>query len=150
MRHVSKSVLLPYSAAQIYALVQAVEQYPVFLPWCANTIVHTQSPALTEATIEMNFKGIRQRFTTLNHNTPSSRIELHLKEGPFSNLSGQWRFVQLADVGCKVSFELHYAFSSRAVAFVIGAAFERIVDSLLDAFVSRANAVYGAEKLGPA
>lgn len=146
VRHVSKSVLLPYSAAQMYALVQAIEQYPAFLPWCAAATVHEQSVTTTEATIEMDFKGIRQRFTTVNVNLPESNIQLTLKDGPFSDLTGQWRFLQLGDMGCKVSFEIHYAFSSRAVAAVIGTAFEKITDSLLDAFVGRADAVYGGAR----
>ncbi len=150
VRHVSKSVLLPYSAAQMYALVQAIEHYPAFLPWCSSTTVHEHSAGATEATIEMDFKGIRQRFTTVNVNTPESNIQLTLKNGPFSDLTGQWRFLQLGEMGCKVSFDINYAFSSRAMAAVIGAAFEKITDSLLDAFVSRADDVYGSAKAAAA
>lgn len=146
-RQVSKSVLLPYSAAQMYALVEAIELYPEFLPWCSATTIHHRSPQVTEATIEMDFKGIKQRFTTLNKNTPHSIIDLTLKEGPFESLRGQWRFLQLGNAGCKVTFELDYQFSSRAIAAVIGVAFERITHSLLDAFVSRAETVYGGFKI---
>ena len=147
MPQVSKSVLLPYSAAQMYALVESIELYPAFLPWCSASVVHSRTPQGTEASIEMNFKGIKQRFTTLNENTPDSTISLSLKEGPFASLTGQWRFLQLGNAGCKVSFELNYQFSSRAIAAVIGAAFERITHSLLDAFVSRADAIYGPIKI---
>jgi ribosome-associated toxin RatA of RatAB toxin-antitoxin module len=140
---VSKSVLLPFSTEQMYALVDAIDLYPEFLPWCSAASVLSRSAESAEAVIEMNFRGIRQRFTTVNTNQPPVLIELNLKDGPFSSLTGQWRFLQLGDLGCKVSFELQYEFSSRAIAAVIGAAFDRIANSLLDAFVTRADDIYG-------
>jgi ribosome-associated toxin RatA of RatAB toxin-antitoxin module len=133
----------------MYALVEGIESYPEFLPWCAASRVHRRTDTETEATIELAFKGVRQAFTTVNANQAPSEIRLALKDGPFSKLQGQWRFIALGDgtgavAGCKVSFELQYDFSSRAVAALIGSAFEKITATLLDAFVTRADAVYGA------
>jgi ribosome-associated toxin RatA of RatAB toxin-antitoxin module len=128
----------------MYALVEGIESYPEFLPWCAASRVHRRTETETEATIELAFKGVRQAFTTINANQAPGEIRLALKDGPFSRLQGQWRFIALGDAGCKVSFELQYDFSSRAVAALIGSAFEKITATLLDAFVSRADAVYGS------
>jgi ribosome-associated toxin RatA of RatAB toxin-antitoxin module len=128
----------------MYALVEGIESYPEFLPWCAASRVHRRTEAETEATIELAFKGVRQAFTTVNANRAPTEIRLALKDGPFSRLQGQWRFIALGDAGCKVSFELQYDFASRAVAALIGSAFEKITATLLDAFVTRADAVYGS------
>lgn len=145
MSHVAKSVLLPFTSEQMYALVEGVEAYPQFLPWCASSQVHARTPDSTEASIELNFKGIRQTFTTLNRNDPGHSIHLALLRGPFRSLTGHWQFLALGErgnVGCKVSLQLDYEFSNAAIVALIGSAFDRIAAGLLDAFVNRAFAVY--------
>jgi ribosome-associated toxin RatA of RatAB toxin-antitoxin module len=139
---VHKSALLPYTPAQVYALVEDIEQYPRFLPWCSAARVLHREAAHTEAAIEMNFKGIKQSFTTLNMNHPPTRISLALKDGPFRQLSGQWQFKKLGDAGCKVSLDLRYEFASAPIQLLIGAAFDHVANTLLDAFVARAQQVY--------
>jgi ribosome-associated toxin RatA of RatAB toxin-antitoxin module len=141
---VHKSALLPYTPAQIYALVEAIEAYPQFLPWCSAAHVARRAGGQTEAAIEMNFKGIKQSFTTLNTNHPHTRIDLALKNGPFKQLSGHWQFKKLGDAGCKVSLDLRYEFASAPIQLLIGAAFDHVASTLLDAFVARAEQVYGA------
>jgi ribosome-associated toxin RatA of RatAB toxin-antitoxin module len=140
---IHKSALLPYTPEQMFALVEHVENYPRFLPWCSASEVHSRAGSQTEATLEMNFKGIKQRFTTINDNHAFSRIDLALKDGPFKKLTGHWHFKKLGDIGCKVSLDLHYEFASAPVQALIGAAFDKVANSLLDAFVVRADEVYG-------
>jgi ribosome-associated toxin RatA of RatAB toxin-antitoxin module len=141
---IHKSALLPYTPEQMFALVEGVEAYPQFLPWCSASQVHSRAAGQTEATLEMNFKGITQRFTTVNNNHPHTRIDLKLKEGPFKKLSGHWHFKKLGDAGCKVSLDLNYEFAAGPVQLLIGAAFDKVALTLLDAFVARAEQVYGA------
>jgi ribosome-associated toxin RatA of RatAB toxin-antitoxin module len=140
---IHKSALLPYTPEQMYALVEEVEAYPLFLPWCSASEVHNRDAGKTEATLEMNFKGVKQRFTTVNDNHPHTRIDLKLKEGPFKKLSGHWHFKKLGNLGCKVSLDLNYEFSAGPVQLLIGAAFDKVAHTLLDAFVTRAQQVYG-------
>jgi ribosome-associated toxin RatA of RatAB toxin-antitoxin module len=128
----------------MYALVEDIEAYPEFLPWCAATHVLRLETGQTEAAIEMSFKGIRQGFTTVNTNHPHARIDLALKNGPFKKLSGHWHFKPLGDAGCKVSLDLQYQFASAPVQLLIGAVFDQVASTLLDAFVARAQQVYGA------
>lgn len=143
MSKVHKSALLPYTPEQMFTLVEQVEAYPQFLPWCSASQVHSRAAGKTEATLEMDFKGLKQRFTTVNDNQPHSRIDLKLKDGPFKKLTGHWHFKKLGDAGCKVSLDLNYEFTAGPVQLLIGAAFDRVAHTLLDAFVARAQQVYG-------
>jgi ribosome-associated toxin RatA of RatAB toxin-antitoxin module len=129
----------------MYALVDGVETYPEFLPWCSASQVHNRGAGSTEATVEMNFKGVKQRFTTVNTNHPHTRIDLKLKDGPFKSLVGHWHFKKLGELGCKVSLDLTYEFAAGPVQVLIGAAFDKVALTLLDAFVSRADLIYGGQ-----
>jgi ribosome-associated toxin RatA of RatAB toxin-antitoxin module len=142
---IHKSALLPYTPEQMFALVEHVELYPQFLPWCSASEVHSRAAGQTEATLEMHFKGVKQRFTTINANHPHTQIDLALKDGPFKKLTGHWHFKKLGEIGCKVSLDLHYEFASAPVQALIGAAFDKVARSLLDAFVQRADEVYGSQ-----
>jgi ribosome-associated toxin RatA of RatAB toxin-antitoxin module len=144
MHHIDRSVLVGYSAAQIYALVDHVEAYPQFLPWCGGTVVEARDDALTRAAIVIEFRGIKQRFTTANIKTPPNRIEMRLVSGPFRSLEGAWHFHPLTEEACKVQLVLRYEFSSRLLEKLVGPVFEQIAGSFVDAFVGRAAQVYGA------
>lgn len=142
MKHVIRSILVPYPAAQMYALVNDVPRYPEFLPWCAGARIHEQSETRMRAEVDIAYLGVRQSFSTDNALYPDDRIELHLVSGPFKRLSGEWRFRQLGDAGCKVEFELIYAFEG-VIASVIAPVFDRIAATFVDAFVARADALFG-------
>lgn len=144
MPQVHKSVLLWYSPQEMYDLVTDVAAYPQFLPWCGGASVEPIDDQTVRATVVIDFKGIRQGFTTRNTQQPPQQVDMELVEGPFSNLRGRWRFHPLAEgKACKVEFELDYRFSSFLVEKVIGPVFNHIASSFIDAFVQRAKAVYG-------
>lgn len=143
MSQVVKSVLVPYTPAEMYELVDRVEDYPVFLPWCGGTELHYRDSAMTEATIRINYLQIRQHFTTVNSKRPPEEMLLRLKDGPFRNLEGSWRFRPLGDVACKIEFMLHYEFASGILEKVLGPVFSHIANTLVDSFVVRAEKVYG-------
>ena len=143
MAVVHKSVLLGYSAAQMFALVDKVEDYPSFLPWCGGVEVRERAADRLVAAIMIDYHGIKQSFTTENTNTPPTTMQMRLVEGPFSHLDGQWRFTALREDACKVEFDLHYEFSSKLLEKLIGPVFSRIADSFVESFRKRAEAVYG-------
>ncbi|MGA0571180.1 type II toxin-antitoxin system RatA family toxin [Variovorax sp. VNK109] len=147
MKTVQKSVLIWYSAQEMFALVAAVDQYPEFLPWCDRAAILEQDEQGMTAEVGISISGIRQSFTTRNTHTPGERIDMKLVKGPFSQLNGQWRFVPVAgDPGqraCKVEFQLDYGFDNRALAALVGPVFDKIAGTLVDAFVKRAEQVYG-------
>lgn len=142
MHVVERSVLVPYSAAQMFDLIADVEKYPAFMPWCGGASVSERFPAGMRASITIAFGGLKQTFTTQNTHTYPSNIKLSLVDGPFSSLTGNWSFVELEAMACKVSFTLNYEFSSRALGTVIGPVFNRIAASFIDSFTKRAEEIY--------
>jgi ribosome-associated toxin RatA of RatAB toxin-antitoxin module len=135
---IDRSVLAAHDANQMFALVDDVESYPQFLPWCESTRVLSREPGRTVATIRANFHGLRQEFTTQNANRPGERIDIALVSGPFRTLRGRWQFTPLGDRGCRIEFRLEYEFASRILEKAAGPVFHRIADSFVDAFVQRA------------
>ena len=147
MKHVKKSVLLWYSAPEMYALVTAVEAYPSFLPWCERAEVLAQDAQSMTAKLHLHYAGLRHTFTTRNQHTPAQAVVMGLVDGPFSELDGTWRFVPVGAAdssACRVEFDLRYAFSSRALEAVLSPVFDRVANTFVDAFVKRAEQVYGA------
>jgi ribosome-associated toxin RatA of RatAB toxin-antitoxin module len=166
MKHVKKSVLLWYSPREMYDLVTDVRQYPSFLPWCKQAEVLSDPPAVDTSTVaditarlHLSYAGVRHAFTTRNQNTPGQRVEMRLVDGPFSMLDGVWRFTPIGNPAahaterqdgataqpqaCRVEFELRYAFSSRPLELALSPVFDRVANTFVDAFVARAEQVYG-------
>lgn len=143
MAVVHKSVLLAYSAEQMYALVENFEDYPKFLPWCGGAAILRREGEKIVASLTINYHGIRQSFVTKNTNTPPTSIDMELVEGPFKHLHGTWTFQSLRVDACKVEFDLYYEFSSRVLEQLIGPVFSKIANSFVDSFCKRAEAVYG-------
>jgi ribosome-associated toxin RatA of RatAB toxin-antitoxin module len=143
VHRVVKSILVPYSTAEIFDLVNAVERYPEFMPWCGGSSVSERTDTTLTASIVIDFLGIRQTFTTRNTNDRPKRIDVALVDGPFQSLVGHWVFQALREDACKVVFELDYAFKSKALETVVGPVFNRIANSFVEAFAKRAAAVYG-------
>ena len=146
MKTVHKSVLIWYSAEEMFALVADVASYPQFLPWCDEATVLARDEHGMRARIGIAFSGLHQSFTTRNEHVPGRQIHMSLVEGPFSKLEGHWTFTPLGDEmqrACKVELSLDYAFRSAALAALVGPVFDRIAGSLVDAFVKRAEHVYG-------
>jgi ribosome-associated toxin RatA of RatAB toxin-antitoxin module len=143
MAVVHKSVLLGYSAEQMFALVDRVEDYPKFLPWCGGVEVREREAGKLVATLHINYHGVKQSFTTVNVNQPPTLMKMTLLEGPFKHLDGTWKFTPLREDACKIEFDLHYEFSSRILDGLIGPVFNMIANSFVDSFSKRAEAVYG-------
>jgi ribosome-associated toxin RatA of RatAB toxin-antitoxin module len=142
MAVIEKSVLIPRTAEQMFELVDRVEDYPKFLPWCGGTELLERSDQLTAARIHINYHGIKAHFATENPKEAPHWMDIRLREGPFRRLDGSWRFTALGEVGCKVEFRLHYEFSSRVLEKALGPVFSHIVGSFVDCFVKRAHDVY--------
>jgi ribosome-associated toxin RatA of RatAB toxin-antitoxin module len=138
MKQVARSAIVEHSAAEMYALIEDIEAYPDFLPWCAAAVVHERRPGATKATLTVGARGLRHSFTTQNENRPDEAIDMRLVEGPFRRFAGQWRFVPLGPHACRIEFSLRYEFSSRALGRLLAPLFDGIADSMVDAFVRRA------------
>jgi ribosome-associated toxin RatA of RatAB toxin-antitoxin module len=147
MKTVHKSVLIWYSAQEMFSLVIDVARYPEFLPWCDRSAVLAEDEHGMKAEIGIAFGGIHQTFRTRNEHVAGRQVIMKLVEGPFSNLDGQWKFIPLGSGGdqraCKVELELHYGFENAALGALVGPVFDKIAGSLVDAFVKRAEHVYG-------
>jgi ribosome-associated toxin RatA of RatAB toxin-antitoxin module len=143
MHKVQRSVLVPHSCAQMFDLVADVASYPEFMPWCGGAVVHKHDEHGMEASITISIAGIKQTFTTRNEHHYPDLIRFHLVDGPFSELTGNWEFQELAVDACKVVYTMEYAFSSRALEAVVGPIFNRIATSFIDSFTQRAQARYG-------
>jgi ribosome-associated toxin RatA of RatAB toxin-antitoxin module len=143
MSSVKKSVLVPYSASRMFELVERVEDYPSFLPWCGGAEVHSRTPESMVATLRIDYLGLKQSFTTENTHEPDRSIHMRLREGPFKTLDGVWTFQPLREDACKVSFSLEYVFAGNLLSRALSPVFDQIASSFVDAFVKRAEAVYG-------
>lgn len=146
MKTVHKSVLIWYSAEEMFALVTDVAKYPEFLPWCDHASVLAVEDGGMKAEVGIAFSGIHQTFTTRNEHVPGREVHMKLVDGPFSHLDGHWKFIPLGQEGqraCKVELDLRYAFKNAALAALVGPVFDRIAGSLVDAFVKRAEQAYG-------
>lgn len=143
MHTVQRSVLVPYNQAQMFELVADVDKYPEFMPWCGGASVQHRDEHGMQASITISIAGIKQTFTTRNEHKFPEVITFHLVDGPFSALTGTWRFQELAPDACKVIYTMDYAFSSRTLEMVVGPVFNRIATSFIDSFTQRAQDCYG-------
>ncbi len=143
MPNIHKSALVPYSTAQMFALVDDIDSYAQFLPWCHTSRVLTRGEDEMRATIEIAHGSLRKSFTTRNRFQKDKIIEMRLEEGPFRHLEGFWRFDVLGEQASKVSLDLDFEFSSKLVGLAMGPVFSQIANSLVDAFSKRAVQVYG-------
>jgi ribosome-associated toxin RatA of RatAB toxin-antitoxin module len=142
MQRVRKSVLVPFAASEMFALVDDVEHYPQFLPWCGGAHVLESHAGGKTARIDIDYHGVRAHFTTSNANRAGESIIVTLRDGPFRHLHGEWRFLALAPDACKIEFELAYEFATHLLERVVGPVFSHIADTFIDAFVRRAEALH--------
>ena len=142
MAEVRKQVLIEFTPAQMFDLVDRVEDYPAFLPWCGGGHVIDRNDTITRARLDINYHGIKSHFTTENVKQFPRHMLIKLVEGPFTQLDGDWTFTPLGDSACKVDFRLHYEFSSKLIEKVVGPVFSHIANTFVDSFVKRAAQVY--------
>lgn len=145
MTTISKNALVPYSATEMFDLVNDIESYERFLPWCRSSEVLSQSEDEVRATIEIAHGSLHKSFTTCNRLQTNKMIEMRLEQGPFKHLEGFWRFDVLGERACKVSLDLDFEFSNKLIGMAMGPIFSQIANNLVDAFSKRAVEVYGKE-----
>lgn len=143
MATVNRNALLPYSPEEMFRLVDDVDSYAEFLPWCRSAGVIERKDDEVSAYIEIAKGSMSKRFTTLNRNQPGKMIEMQLVDGPFKHLRGYWRFEPLGDNACKVHLDMDFEFANRLVDMAFGPVFHQAVNSLVEAFCKRAEEVYG-------
>jgi ribosome-associated toxin RatA of RatAB toxin-antitoxin module len=147
MTHVNRSAIVPYTAAQMYVLVDNINLYPEFLPWCAQAQEHARTPEEVQATLMLQWKGLHKSFTTCNRLHPHKIIEIRLVNGPFKHLEGFWQFTPLlengVEKGCKVQLTLEFEFINHLMSLAFAKVFEQIGQQLVSAFTQRAVEVYG-------
>ena len=144
MNEIRKSALVAYSAERIFDLIEAAEHYPAFLPWCAAATILGRDEETVSARITIDYHGIRFNFATRNPKRRPESMAIHLEHGPFRHFEGKWHLARLADDACRIDFTLRYEFGSALTARLAGPVFDRIANSLVDAFVARADQVYGS------
>lgn len=143
MTAINRSALVPYTPAQMYELVNDIEAYPTFLPWCQDARVLSSDQDEIRACLNLAKGSIQKSFTTRNLLQKDKMIEMRLLEGPFKHLEGLWRFDPVGEAGCRVSLALEFEFSSKLMGFAMGPMFNQIASTLVDSFVQRAEQVYG-------
>ncbi|MBK9219546.1 MAG: type II toxin-antitoxin system RatA family toxin [Uliginosibacterium sp.] len=146
MADVRKVILVECSASELFDLVDDVETYPEFLPWCGGTEVLERTEDRTVATLHIHYHGVKAHFTTRNDKQRPTAMQMHLRDGPFKKLEGHWDFKPLGETGCKVEFYLHYEFSNRLLEKIVGPVFSHIATTFVDAFVKRAGQLKSSGK----
>ena len=143
MKRIKRSIELPFSARQIYDLVNDVGAYPEFLPWCVEAEVHEATETSMRATLVMAGKGLSKAFTTRNRMVPGERIEVELEKGPFRSLRGIWDFHALDEQRCRVDYLLEFEFSGGILNLALGPVFNQVAQTMVDSFRQRAEQLYG-------
>ena len=146
---VRKSALVEHSAENMFDLIEAAEDYPAFLPWCASANILSRDDAIVAAEITVDFHGVRFQLTTRNPKRRPEFMAIVLERGPFRKFEGEWRLTPLAPSACKIEFGLQYEFDSALMSRIAGTVFDRITNTLVDAYVARARDVYGLPSAPP-
>lgn len=144
MRQVLRSALVAQPAARMFALINDIERYPAFVPWCSGARVESRTELEIVATLDVKRGPLRAQFTTRNTLEPESRVRMQLVRGPFSTLEGEWRLSPVGDIGCRVELALQFAFANGLQAMIFEPLFEETAGSLVDAFVARSR-IIGAD-----
>ncbi|CED72178.1 SRPBCC family protein [Aliivibrio wodanis] len=142
MPQVSRSALVPFSAKQMYDLVNDVASYPQFLPGCSGSKIIEQSDGAMIASVDVAKAGIKKTFTTKNNLVDSKIIGMNLVDGPFKSLTGGWHFMELDETACKVELKLEFEFTNALVAMAFGKVFQELTNNMVNSFTKRAKQVY--------
>lgn len=143
MARIQRSAVVPYTPEQMFDLVNDIEAYPEFLPWCRSARVLGSGDDWIRARLEMAKGALHRSFTTCNTLEPHSRIRIELEDGPFRKLEGDWHFDPAGDGGCRVSLDLEFEFAGRMFSAFAGPIFSQIASTLVDCFRKRAEQLYG-------
>lgn len=143
MAHIERSALVMHSAERMFALVCDVQSYPQFLPWCVDAHLVSETDEELVAGMTIRKGGIEQRFTTRNVKQAPDWMSMELIDGPFSKLNGKFSFKPLSDQACKVILELDFEVTGKILSLTLSPVFKQAANTMVDAFVQRADAVYG-------
>jgi ribosome-associated toxin RatA of RatAB toxin-antitoxin module len=141
MHKIEKSAIVLHQKTTMFSLVDRVEDYPKFLPWCGKTEILYRDKNKTTASIEINFKGIKQTFTTENQKINEDVMKIKLVDGPFKYLSGEWAFKALDKDSCQIQLKLEYQFSNIILEKLIAPVFNIIANTFIDEFIKQANKI---------
>jgi len=140
---INRSLILPYSASEMYGLVDDIDQYYTFLPWCEHSAVLDRRKTQVTARIGVSYKGLQTVFTTRNQLTVNQEVIMELVEGPFEHLSGLWFFQSLDVKACKVSLDMRFSLSNRLANQTLTPIYKHIASTLVESFAKQAKSVYG-------
>jgi len=143
MTHVQRSAILPYSVQQMFNLINDVDSYPEFVPWCVKCEVHSENKEEKQATMSFAKRSINASVTTRNELVTDKSITMRLVEGPFKELIGVWTFHALDEQSCKVELDMKFSFSNKLYALTLGSVFNQVANKLVAAFTERAQQLYG-------
>jgi ribosome-associated toxin RatA of RatAB toxin-antitoxin module len=143
MTLVQKSALVKFSAQQMFDLVNDIEAYPQFLPWCSGSRIIKQEDDVVEAELMISKGGFNKAFSTRNSITKAESITVSLLDGPFSHLEGVWNFLPLREDASKISLDLEFEMSGALANLAFGAVFNQICNTMVTSFTDRAKVVYG-------
>lgn len=143
MNKLKRHAIVPFSTHQMFSLVDRIEEYPAFLPWCGNATVTERTDTDVVATLQIAWKGVHKSFTTRNLLKPHARMEMQLLDGPLKHLNGIWQFSALGEAACKITLDLEFEFSGGWIDRLFQPVFQQIANTLVDAFCKRAVELYG-------
>lgn len=143
MTEISKTAVVPYTPSEMYALVNDIESYPVFLPWCTAAKISNKKDESLIATLSLAMGKIKQSFTTENTMREGSRINMRLIEGPFKHLTGYWKFNPEDEQSCHIQLHMNYEFKNKIIKYTLGKMFYTVMNTMVESFVQRAQQVYG-------
>ena len=143
MVEIHRKAVVPYSTREMYALVNDIESYPLFLPWCNDAKILERENNRLMARLSMKIGRFGLEFTTENTMRPERHIEMRLVEGPFRHLAGNWKFEPRGENSCAVAFDLRFEFKNRLLRLALSSVFNKIMAALVDSFVRRAEQLYG-------
>jgi len=142
MKRISRSAIVEHSAGEMFALVDDIESYPRFLPWCRAAKVEERTAGEVQATLSVGMRGLNQIFSTRNELRAPEAMDMRLVKGPFRHFAAAWRFKPLSPQACAVEFSLEYEMAG-PLAGMLGPLFDHIADTMVDAFTRRASELYG-------
>ena len=143
MSLIYKTTVVPYKPVQMYTLVNDVEAYPAFLPWCNHAVLKSHAEERLIATLTVGIGKVKHEFTTENKMLPGRRIDIELLDGPFDYLNGYWQFDDVVDDNCLVTMEMEFEFKNRLMCLTLNKLFEQMNSSLVEVFTRRAHQIYG-------
>lgn len=143
MNVLKRNAIVPYSAQQMFELVNNIEDYPRFLPWCQHSHIISQTDQEVVASLDINWKGVHKSFTTRNRLSPHHRMEIILVNGPLKHMDGIWTFQALNEQASKVNLDLEFEFAGHFIDRFFQPVFQHIANTLVEAFCKRAVELYG-------